>query len=79
MNFFQTAILELLRSHFAKIAHKVPKSKKFQKFELDRNLQRISFIMMYNMSMLRHRFSNEWWWWGEVGGGGSEPPPSLIP
>ena len=41
----------------------------FQKFKLNRNLQRIPFKMMNNMSMLRHRFSNERW-----GGGGS----SLI-
>ena len=73
MNFFQTAILELLRSHFAKIAHKVTKSKNFQTFELNRNLQMIPFKMTYNMSMLRYRFSNEWWGWR------GEPPPSLIP
>ena len=30
-----------------------------EKFELNRNLQMISFDIMYNMSMLRHRFSNE--------------------
>ena len=71
MSFFQTAILKLLRSHFAKISHKVAKSKIFQKFELNRDLQRIPFKMMYNMSMLRHRFSNEW--------GRGEPPPSLVP
>ena len=39
----------------------------------------ISFNVMYNMSMLRHRFSNE-----RLGGGGGgegarpEPPSSLI-
>ena len=33
----------------------------FEKFKLNRNLQRIRFKMMYNMSMLRHRFSNERW------------------
>ena len=37
----------------------------FEKFKLNRNLKRIPFKMMYNMSMLRHRFSNELW-----GGGG---------
>ena len=58
---FRTAILEPLRIHFAKIAHKVRKSKYFSKFKLDRNLQKIPFNMMYNMSMLRHRFSNERW------------------
>ena len=31
----------------------------FEKFKSNRNLQRIPFKMMYNMSMLRHRFSNE--------------------
>ena len=37
----------------------------------------IPFKMMYNMSMLRHRFSNERW----GGGGGGvrpEPPSSHI-
>ena len=33
----------------------------FEKFKLNRNLQTIPFKMMYNMSMLRHRFSNERW------------------
>ena len=37
----------------------------FEKFQLNRNLQTIPFKIMYNMSMLRHRFSNERW-----GGGG---------
>ena len=49
--FFRTAILEQFRSHFAKIAHKVVKSEYFLKLELNRNLQRIPFEMMYNMSM----------------------------
>ena len=47
----------------------------FQKFKLNRNLQRIPFKMMYNMSMLRHRFSDERW-----GGGGGRPEPlSSLP
>ena len=33
----------------------------FQNFKLNRILQRIPFKMMYNISMLRHRFSNERW------------------
>ena len=37
----------------------------YEKFKLNRNLQTIPFEMMYNMSMLRHRFSNE-----RLGGGG---------
>ena len=36
----------------------------------------IPFKTMYNMSMLRHRFSNERL--GGGGGGGAEPPSSLI-
>ena len=32
----------------------------FEKFKLNRNLRRIPFKMMYNMTALRHRFSNEW-------------------
>ena len=31
----------------------------FKKFKLNRNLRKIPLKMMYNMSMLRHRFSNE--------------------
>ena len=47
----------------------------FEKFKLrNRNFQMISFNMMYNMSMLRHWFSNEW----GGGGGGAESPSSLI-
>ena len=42
-----------IEESFREIAHKVAKSKIFQKFELNRNLQRIPFKMMYNMSMLR--------------------------
>ena len=41
----------------------------FEKFKLNRNLQRISFKMMYNMSMLRHRVSNQRWGGGGGGGG----------
>ena len=66
-----------LRSHWGvisrKFAHKVAKSKYFEKFKLNRNLQTIPFNMMYNMSMLRHWFSNERW-----GGGRPELPSSLI-
>ena len=45
----------------------------FEKFKLNRNLQTIPFKMIYNMSMLRHWFSNERW-----GGGRPESPTSLI-
>ena len=39
----------------------------------------IPFKMVYNMSMLRHRFSNERWGGGGGGGGRRpEPPSSLI-
>ena len=39
----------------------------------------IRFKMMYNMSRLRHRFSNERWEGGGGGGKGRpEPPSSLI-
>ena len=43
----------------------------FERFKINRNLQRIPFKMMYNMSMLRHRFSNERWGRGGGGGGGA--------
>ena len=33
----------------------------FETFKLNRNLQRIPFKMMYNMSTVCHRFSNERW------------------
>ena len=38
----------------------------FEKFKLNRDLQTIPLRIIYNMSMLRHRFSNERW-----GGGGT--------
>ena len=38
----------------------------FEKFKLNRILQMIPFKMMFYMSMLRHRFTNERW-----GGGGA--------
>ena len=53
--------MEPLRSYFAKIAHKIAKSNIFEKFKLIRNLQRFPFKMMYNVSMLCYRFSNERW------------------
>ena len=55
-----------------KFAHKFANQNIFEKFEINQNLQTIPFKMMYNMSMLRHLFSNERW------GGGAEPPRSLI-
>ena len=45
----------------------------FEKFKRNRNLQTIPFKMVYNMSILRHRFSNE-----RCGGRRPEPPSSLI-
>ena len=45
----------------------------FEKFKLNRNLQTIFFNMMYNMSMLRHWFSNEQW-----GGGALNHLPLLF-
>ena len=42
----------------------------FEKLKLNRNLQRIPFKKMYNMSLLRHRFSNERGGGGGGGGGG---------
>ena len=39
----------------------------FEKFNINRNLRSIPFKMMYNMSMLRRRFSDE------VGEGGGAP------
>ena len=47
----------------------------FEKFKLNRNLQRIPFKMMYNMSVLRYRFSNERW----GGGGGGEGALNHLP
>ena len=46
----------------------------FEKFKPNRNLQTIPFKMMYNMSMLRHRFSNE-----SGGGGGGGGRPDHVP
>ena len=42
----------------------------FEKFKLNWDLQTIPFRIMYNMSMLRHQFSNE-----RCGGGGHHEPP----
>ena len=47
----------------------------FEKFKLNRNLQTIPFKMIHNMSMLRHRFSNE----RSGGGGGGEGALSHLP
>ena len=49
----------------------------FQTFKRNRNLQKIPYKFMHNMSMLSHRFSNERWE-GGGGGGSPEPPSSLI-
>ena len=48
----------------------------FEKFKLNRNFQTMPFKMMYNMSMLRHQFSNERW--GRKGGGGLNHLPLLF-
>ena len=66
--------LEQLGVIARKFAHKVEKSKYFLKIKLNRNLQTIPFNMMYNMSMLRHWFSNERW----GGGGGLNHLPLLF-
>ena len=44
LNFFRTAILEQLRSHFAKIDHKVAKSKYFS------NIQNESYSLLNSLS-----------------------------
>ena len=50
------------RSHFAKISLIKSRNQNiFEKFKLNRNLQTIPFKMIYNLSILRHRFSNERW------------------
>ena len=70
--FFRTSTPEPLGESFREnLLIKSRNQNIFQKFKSNRNLQRIPFKMMYNMSMLRHRFSNEWW-------GRPEPPSSLI-
>ena len=47
---------EPLRSHFAKICSQI---REIKKLKINRNLQTVPFKMMYDMSMLRYRFSNE--------------------
>ena len=54
-------ILEPLGVTSGKFVHKSRNQNIFEKFKLNRNLQTIPFKMVYNMSMLHHRFSNEWW------------------
>ena len=73
MKFFEQPFWSLCGVISQKNAHKVAKSKYFQKFKLNRNLQKILFKMMYHMSMLRHRFLNEL----EGGGGGGEGVEAL--
>ena len=46
-----------------------------KQFKLNRNLQTVSFKMMYNMSLLRHQFSNEQW---GGGGGGGAPSTTFL-
>ena len=50
----------------------------FENFKINRDLRTIPFKMMYNMSMLRHRCSNEQWGGGGGGRGRPEPSSSLI-
>ena len=67
-----SAVLRLwFSSKFPKMSQNGPISRKsllksrnkniLEKFKLNRNLRRIPFKMMWNMSMLRNRFSNERW------------------
>ena len=59
-----------------KIARKNHEIKIFlNNFYLNRNLQRIPFKVMYNMSMLCHRSSNKQW----GGGGGGEGTLNHLP
>ena len=53
MNFFRQPFWSYWGVISQKLLIKSRNQKIFQKFELNRNLQRIPFKMMYNMSMLR--------------------------
>ena len=57
LKFIRTAILGLCGVISQKLLIKSRDQNIFQKFELNRNLQRIPFKMMYNVSMLRHRIN----------------------
>ena len=59
-----------------KLLVKSRNQKIFQKFELNRDLQRIAFKVLYNVPMLHHRFSNERW--GRGGGGALNHLPLLF-
>ena len=73
LKFFRTVTGERLCGVISrKLLIKSQNQNIFQKFKLNRNLHKIPFKMMYNMSMLSHRFSNERW------GSRPEPPSSLI-
>ena len=68
LNFFRTPTPEPLGESFREnLLINSRNQNIFEKIKLNRNRQMIPFKMMYNMSMSRHRFSNEWW-----GGGGGK-------
>ena len=66
-NFFEQPFWSLCGVISRKLLIKSRNQNIFQKFKLNQNLRRIPFKMMYSISMLRHRFSNERW-----GGGGGD-------
>ena len=72
--FFRTAVLEPLRSHFAKIAHKISKSKYFS------NIQNEPYSLLNSFSddiwFARVRFTFQKLWGG--GGGGQPPQPFIL-
>ena len=60
--FFRTPTLEPFGESFHENVLIKPRNQNiFEKFNLNRKLQTIPFNVMYNMSMLRHRLSNERW------------------
>ena len=74
LKYFWTPIPEPLEETFREsMLIKSRNQNVFEKFKLNQNLQTILFKMMYNMSMLRNRFSNERW-----GGGGALNHLPLI-
>ena len=72
LKFFRTPTLEPFGVISRNLLIRSRNQNIFEKFKPNRNLRTIPFKMMYNMSMLRHRFSNE------RGGGGGAPWTTFL-
>ena len=74
LKFFRTPIPEPLGVICKNLLMKSRNQNIFEKLRPNLNLQTITFKIMYDMSMLRHRFLNQRW----GGGGGLNHLPLLF-